>query len=364
MNVTERKQLEEKLRESFLCLEGVVDSLKDAVVVADEGQRIIVFNRGAQRMFGCSKQEAIGSSIDRLFSEPLLAAYRTYIQNFSSRGPTTQTVESTGGLGGLRTAGAESPTEASMSETTAGGKRLFTIIIRDITERKKAEQALFSLSRRLIEAQEEERTWIARELHDDISQRIALLSVSLEALEQGLPASEVQTSRRIQEARELVSDLGSDIQSLSHRLHSTKLEYLGLEGAGAGLCRELSERNNVEIDFQSRNVPKKIPQEIELCLFRVLQEALQNAIKHSGVKHFAVSLTGESNEIELSVQDSGVGFEPEKAISGGGLGLASMKERLTLVRGQLTVDSKLQHGTTIRARVPLSPGMNSRNADG
>ena len=232
----------------------------------------------------------------------------------------------------------------------------------DVTERKQAEEALSSVSRRLIEAHEEERAWIARELHDDINQRIALLAVSLEGLKQDLPASNGQMSRRFKEVQEHVSDLGIDIQALSHRLHSSKLEYLGLAAACEGFCREFSVQQNVAIDFHSQDIPKELPQETALCLFRVLQEALQNAAKHSGVRQFEVLLKVRSNEIQLSVHDSGAGFDMQKAMSGHGLGFTSMKERMKLIDGHLSIDLKPLGGTTIHARAPLRPKSMSRGA--
>jgi PAS domain S-box-containing protein len=221
----------------------------------------------------------------------------------------------------------------------------------DVTERKLAEEALSTVSQRLIEAQEEERTRIARELHDDINQRLALLAVNLESLKLDLPASDKQAKRRIDEANKQVGDLGSDIQALSHSLHSSKLEYMGLVTASASFCKELSERQSVEIAYDSRDIPRKLPPDMALCLFRVLQEALHNAVRHSGARQFKVSLTYASGEIELSVTDSGVGFDPQTA-SGHGLGLTSMRERLKLVGGQLSIDSERQRGTMVRARVP------------
>jgi PAS domain S-box-containing protein len=224
----------------------------------------------------------------------------------------------------------------------------------DVTERKLAEEALSTVSQKLIEAQEEERTRIARELHDDINQRLALLAVNLETLKRDLPGSNRQAKRRIEEANKDVGDLASDIQALSHRLHSSKLEYLGLAAACASFCKELSERQNVEVDFHSDSLPKSLPKDIALCIFRVLQEALQNATKHSGTRHFEVSLKSNgSNEIQLRVHDSGVGFDPEQAMTSSGLGLTSMKERLKLVDGQLLIDSKPEGGTRIYASVPL-----------
>jgi signal transduction histidine kinase len=129
---------------------------------------------------------------------------------------------------------------------------------------------------------------------------------------------------------------------------------LGLAPAAKSFCREFSDQQKVEITFHSENIPKELPLEISVCLFRVLQEALQNATKHSGSRQFHVSLKDGTNEIELTVHDSGHGFDPEKAIKGRGLGLTSMRERLKLVNGELSIDSQLERGTTIKAHVPFS----------
>jgi signal transduction histidine kinase len=232
----------------------------------------------------------------------------------------------------------------------------------DVTERKLAEEALSSVSRRLIEAHEEERTWIARELHDDINQRIALLAVNLDHLKRDLPVSAVAISGRLAKMVEHVAELGSDVQALSHRLHSSKLQYLGVAAAASSFCKEVSEKWEVEVDFHFEGVPKNLSQDIALCLFRVLQEALQNAVKHSESRHFDVLLVGASSAIELTVRDSGIGFDPEDAIKGRGLGLVGMKERLRLVAGELSIESRLRIGTTIHARVPLNPTMKSASA--
>jgi PAS domain S-box-containing protein len=223
----------------------------------------------------------------------------------------------------------------------------------DVTDGKLAEEALSGVGRRLIEAHEEERTWLARELHDDINQRIALLVIQLERWAQHPPSSGVDVTDHIRPVLEQLSDLGKDIQALSHRLHSSKLEYLGIAVAANGFCKELSEQQKVEIDFSHAEVPRGLPKEISLCLFRVLQEALQNAVKHSGERHFSVELHGTSQEIQLTVSDSGVGFDQQDAITRRGLGLISMRERMQLVGGEFSIKSKRGAGTTIRARVPF-----------
>jgi PAS domain S-box-containing protein len=226
----------------------------------------------------------------------------------------------------------------------------------DVTERKLAEETLSLLSQKLIEAQEQERSRLARELHDDITQRTAALALHINFLKQRVYSSTPRSMESLlNDAFKQAEDLTSDIQALSHRLHSSKLEYLGLSSAAGGFCKELAERQGVMIDFHAETLPEKLQPEIALCLFRVLQEALQNAIKHSGVRQFHVALRAESGEIILTVSDFGIGFEPDQAILGRGLGLTSMKERLKLVGGQLSIDSKPQRGTTIQARVPLTP---------
>jgi signal transduction histidine kinase len=237
------------------------------------------------------------------------------------------------------------------------GRVLRTIgMVSDITERKIAEAALSSVSRKLIEAQEKERTRIARELHDDISQRLALLTIELERLRETSPDLPTEARSRLGEIQKQTAELGSDVQSMSHELHSSKLEYLGIATAMRGFCKEFSEQQKVEIDFRHDDIPSSVPPEVSLCLFRILQEALQNAAKHSGVRHFDVELRCASDAINLSVRDSGSGFDRDDALKTRGLGLISMMERMKLVGGRISIDSQPQRGTAIRAIVPLGKG--------
>lgn len=223
----------------------------------------------------------------------------------------------------------------------------------DVTDRKLAEEALSSIGRRLIEAHEQERTWIGRELHDDISQRLALVAVKLDQSNAAVaPGS--QTYVDMQRAQDQIAEIAKDVHRLSHRLHTSKLEYLGLAAAAGGFCRELSEQSVVEVQFSAHGVPKTLPKEISLSLFRVLQEALANAVKHSGVKSFKVELDGTHGRIELVVTDSGPGFDQESAREGPGLGLISMRERMQIIHGDFSVESN-PRGTTVRASVPYKP---------
>jgi len=220
--------------------------------------------------------------------------------------------------------------------------------------RRMAEEAMSTVDRKLIEVEERERAWIARELHDDFSQRMAIVSANLQRLEQMLSNSEAAARRHVLGLREQIGDLSTDIQALSHHLHSRKLEYLGLAAAAQSVCRDLSENHALNIDVHCDAVPTGLPQPVAVTLFRVLQEALQNVLKHSRSAQVDVALSGTPDRIELSVRDSGIGFDPKLAMKGTGLGLVSMQERIKLVRGEFAVSSQANSGTTVWARIPLS----------
>jgi PAS domain S-box-containing protein len=226
----------------------------------------------------------------------------------------------------------------------------------DVTERKLAEEALSSISSRLIEAQEQERTRIARDLHDDINQRLALLAIELERLKIDIPDSNVEVLHRMDELRKHTSEIATDIQALSHELHSPRLEYLGIVAAMRGFCQEFGEKQKLEIDFRSHDLPSPVPPNTSLCLFRVLQEALHNAAKHSGSARFVVRFWGTPGEIHLTISDSGVGFDLDAALKGRGLGLISMQERVRLVNGTISIASKATSGTEISVRVSVNTG--------
>jgi PAS domain S-box-containing protein len=218
----------------------------------------------------------------------------------------------------------------------------------DVSQRKQTEAALFAANRKLLDIQEQERTRIARELHDDINQRLGVFVIKIDQLQAN--PSDVQS--RLQDLRHDICELSDDVQALSHQLHSSKLEYLGAVNGLKSWCREFGERQRIDIDFRSE-VSSVLPREVGICLFRVLQEALQNAVKHSGAKRINVQLAEHSNEVHLIICDSGRGFDVNAARHGHGLGLTSMEERVRLVNGTVEIQSKPMQGTSVHVRVPL-----------
>jgi PAS domain S-box-containing protein len=223
----------------------------------------------------------------------------------------------------------------------------------DITERKLAEEALSTVSQRLIEAHEEERTRIARELHDDFSQRLALLAIQLGQASQSLPDAEKVLRTRLHAMWERTTELSSDIHKLSHQLHSSKLQHLGLLRTAKSLCEEIAKQHRIQIEFLHRDMPEEISPDMALCFFRIVQEALNNIVKHSGATQAHVEFVGTPSLIRLRIVDAGAGFDPTSMAARGGLGLASMRERLRLLGGTIALQSSPMEGTEIVAEVPI-----------
>ena len=205
---------------------------------------------------------------------------------------------------------------------------------------------------------------IARDLHDDINQRLALITVNLDIAKGDLPDSASASKHHLDDLMEKMMELGKDIQALSHRLHSSKLEQLGLRTAAASFCREFADRQKVKVQFRGDELPEDIPIDISLCLFRILQESLHNAAKYSGTSEFQVSIVRNSDSVQLTVRDRGKGFDVHQALNSEGLGLVSMKERMKLVHGELWIESQSKVGTTITARAPLQQKSKSAAASG
>jgi signal transduction histidine kinase len=207
----------------------------------------------------------------------------------------------------------------------------------DVTERKKIEQERSELSGRLINAQERERALLAREIHDDFCQRVALVSIERGSLASA--TSDPLARKRLSEIGEKVSGIGNELHALSHRMHTSKLEILGLAVSVRSFCAEFAERRGIRIEFSHKDIPKSMRPDTALALYRIVQEALCNVAKHSHTLSAQVALTANSATISLCVTDNGVGFDPSSVLMSEGIGVQSMKERALMVGGSLEVKS-------------------------
>jgi len=480
-DITDRKKSQVKLQESENRLTAIVDSAMDAIIAVDAQQHILLFNASAEKMFGCTASTALGSSLGRFIPERFRAAHIAHLRHFGDTGITSRSMGTNGALWAVRTNGEEFPIEASISHAMDGGKKLFTVIIRDITERRRAAEAAAESERRfrliantapvliwmsgsdrlcnyfndpwliftgrrleqelgngwtegvhaddlkkcldtytqyfdrrerfsmeyrlrrhdaeyrwvldigvprfnddgsfagyvgccmdisdlkearatlaefsggLIRAGETERARIARELHDDINQRLALLANGLQGVEYATSADTNESQKQeLRELWRLTNEIATDIQHMSHQLHPSKLHYLGLASTVRDLCREFSQQHKIEIDCAVSGLPENLDENLSLNLFRTVQESLRNVVKHSQARHVRVELTCRSGAVQLRVSDDGVGFNPEATGLNHGLGLVSMRERFRSVGGELSIWSRPSLGTLVEGHVPAA----------
>jgi signal transduction histidine kinase len=222
----------------------------------------------------------------------------------------------------------------------------------NITRAHQTEEILRDLGGRLITAQEEERTRVARELHDDLNQRMALLSVELEQISQKLPPSQGALRLSINKVWDRAQEISSEIHRVAYQLHPSKLDHLGLVAAVKSHCLELAAHHELKIAFKETGCDGLTPKDVTLCLFRIVQESFRNVIKHSGASEASVVLVGIPGFIQLSISDNGRGFDLDSIGSKNGLGLISMRERLRLVGGTISIQSSAR-GTRTDVSVPV-----------
>ena len=328
-----KRKMESNLRESEERFRRMADSAPTLIWVADLHGKVTYLNDKRLEFTGTDREAGMGDTWTAyIHPDDLPSVVEANARGLETHLPVSKEYRLRRGDGEYRWM----LDVASPRKDASGAFAGFIGSATDVTDQKLARQALEQISGKLIEAQETERRRIARELHDDICQRLAMLTLELEQASEGANGS----SDRLLEITERYGEIALDIQALSHELHSSKLEYLGLVAGLRAFCQEFSQQQSVRINFSHKNAPSHLPGEVSLCLFRIAQEALHNAVKHSGKSEFTVYLHGSHGEIELEVRDAGAGFDVVAAKASRGLGLMSMQERAHLVKGTLSIRSK------------------------
>lgn len=369
IDITERQQARERARQSEATVRALLENAAEAILGVNDAGAVVLTNAAAETMFGYTREEMLDQPLDMLIPARLrpqdLRDWSAFLQELQDR-PKGERINK----GGVRKNGTEFPVEINLSQVATADGNLAVAFITDVTQRRRYEedlrrseaearasqQQLRLLTARLLEAQEEERRRISRELHDDLNQRLAMLAIEVGSIEAKIPQSDHTTHGRLQSMEKSLKDLSNNVRRTAYQLHPSVLEHLGLVDALETYCGDFSAQEGINVDFRTRKVPAPIPKELALCLYRVAQEALRNIARHSGAARASVTVAGMSGAITLSVKDQGRGFDPSVIGGKRGLGLTSMKERVTAAGGFLTIDSRPDAGTRVQVQIPLARG--------
>jgi len=348
-DITASKRQEQEAKEHTAFLRALIANSPFGILVGGMDHRVRFCNPAFERIFLYSEDEVVGKEPDELVGGPEDADAAEY----SRRVKNGQTVHATALR--CRKDGSKVNVDFHAMPLIVGDAFVGCVAIyQDITERVESEAKLGALRDRLTRVQDDERARIARELHDDLGQRLALLTIQLSELLQASQDVAPSLAEQLETSRKLSEEICVEANLLSHRLHPSRLAHIGLTNALSRLCDEFVQQGSLGIDFHHDEIPE-LPSEVTTCLYRVAQEAIRNAEKHSGSRQVRVELAARSDSISLCVSDSGLGFAATAADCSTGLGLVSMAERMRSVGGALSVQSEVNRGTRIEASVPLSP---------
>jgi PAS domain S-box-containing protein len=351
LDITERKAVEAALRTSEERYRNVVEAQTDLICRYLPDTTLTFANDAYCRFFGKTRQALLGTKFLDLIPASAVEGARKHVMSLIEN-PRVVAYEHEALLPDGHIGWQQWVDHAIFDDN---GKVVeFQGIGRDITERKRAEEEIQALAGRLLSAQEEERRWVARELHDDVTQRLAVLAIEMAKLERQLSNRQQTLRQQLHNLHEQVVTLSADVHGLSRKLHPSILEDLGLVDALASESFRLSEHRGLRVVFTHAHVPEVIPRHIALCLYRIAQEALHNILKYARAQEVQVNLTGKGDGLRLRLYDDGVGFDLTHARRKGGLGLASMRERLRLIDGRLTIRTRPGTGTHIEVWVPLT----------
>ena len=345
-------------------LAAIVDSAMDAIITVDESQQIVLFNRAAEQVFRCRRDEALGASLDRFLPARFRAAHRGHVEQFGRTGVTSRRMGDVTTLWALRAdTGEEFPIEASISQAAEGGRRYFTVILRDITLRKEAEDALIrqqqelrALSAQVQEAREEEKTRIARELHDELGQLLTALKMDLGWMQERLTGDAADLSAKAAKMAETLDQTVTSVRRIAADLRPLMLDDLGLPDATAWLVEDFAQRSGVMCDFRMAAGEELAGLERNLAttVYRALQESLTNIARHAQARNAWVALARDEDCIRLEIEDDGRGITSEDLAKSRSLGLKGMRERVSYVGGTLEVERAPRGGTRVTLRVPLN----------
>ena len=358
-DVTERVKGEEMLSRSEARLRAILDSAMDAIITVDERQHIVLFNKAAEAVFQCPRDQAIGAPLEWFIPQRFRGEHGAHVKRFGDTGASSRRM---GGAArvvmGLRRNGEEFPIEASISTTTENGQRFFTVILRDVTDRAKNEEALrksreelreFSMAANSVREQEKSR--IARELHDELGQALTALKIDVGWLKERLASQGGEVAMKLASMQVLLDGTVAAARRISADLRPLMLDDLGLVAACDWLVNNFTQRTGIQCEFTMGAGELDLPDPYATAIFRVLQESLTNVAKHASASHVDATLSREGDQVTLTVRDNGKGFDMSDPRKPNSFGLLGLRERAYLLGGDATVTSAPGRGTTIELQL-------------
>ena len=357
-DITTRVRAEEALAASENRLRAVLESAMDAIITVDESQTIVFFNEAAEQIFQCKRNDALGGGLDRFLPARFRHAHAGHIRNFGDTGSSSRRMGGQSVVVALRSNGEEFPVESSISQVNSASGRLFTVILRDITERLKAERELQRSREELRElasvshnAREQEKSRIARELHDELAQALTALKMDISWLSERLPA-EGAYRPKLQSMQDLLDTTVAATRRISADLRPLLLDDLGFSAAVEWLASNFSERSGIPCEFAANTADIELPDPQATAVFRMLQECLTNIARHAHATQVEINLESDERELAVSVRDNGCGFDPSAPRKSTSFGLLGLRERANLLDGRVIITSTPGQGTLVDIRVP------------
>jgi PAS domain S-box-containing protein len=365
-DITERKRAEDALERAYHDraeaadqLRNIIQSAMDAVITMDGDQKIMLFNEAAERIFRCRAEQAIGGPLERFIPERFRAAHREHIARFGETRVTTRMMGPRRQLVGLRAGGEEFPIDASISQVTVDGRKLYTVILRDITEQLAAEEALRrsfnelrEMSAAMHEVREAERTRIARELHDELAQWLTALKMDVTWLTSRLPAEQPRLIERADKMKQLVDTTVTAVRRIAADLRPVMLDDLGLVPSIEHVVHTFSERTGIAVSLDVSIGDVDLHDPVATAVYRMVQEALTNVARHARATVVAVSISVEQGMLAVRVIDNGIGISDAPAAQGSH-GVMGIKERAHTLGGHARIYRPPEGGTVVEISIPL-----------
>jgi PAS domain S-box-containing protein len=343
-------------------MRGILDSAMDAIITVDDTQHIVLFNAAAEAMFRCPQQDAVGAPLAWFIPDRFRVAHATHVKRFGETGVVSRRMGEQRIVMGLRRNGEEFPIDASISQLPESGGKFYTVILRDVSERVRVEEALRRSKEELQElgeaahaAREQEKSRIARELHDELAQSLTAMQMDIAWCKEKIPEGQSATVSRLVKVEALLEETVAATRRIAADLRPLILDDLGLVPAVEWLTESFTERTGIPCDLAVDCAELDLPGAHATAVFRIVQESLANVGKHARASRAKVGIEHRGSDLLLSIGDDGAGFSLQAPRKPASYGLLGLRERASLLGGEVTITSAPGSGTHIEVLLPIVP---------